>query len=209
MNLIQLLLLESLRNRNLHLDLQGSNKRILSIAHQDFMNYLRFHWKLTSQEMTQPQSTEEMRRYIHEKPEELREFIDVWCGIWLKKWGERVKLGTENEESKRLEKNNRQPRWVEPIWRRFKDRSGIEDIIVEALIRNGEICGTSILAEHLLKSELASRIARKNSSERLEDLLDITYKALTKVRHLSRSKGKTVFIILRKSQKVYRTDTQK
>ena len=200
MNLIQLLLLESLRNRNLHLDLQGSDKRILSIASQDFMNYLIFHWKLTSQEITQPQFTERMRRYLHEKPEELKEFLNIWSGIWIKKWNERVRLVTETEESQRLKKNRKRLSQVEPTWRQLRNRSEIEDIIVQMLIRNGEICGTSILTEHLLKNELASRIKRKTSTNSLEDLLEITNRVLARARHLSRSKGKTIFIIIGKSR---------
>jgi len=200
MNLIQLLLLESLRNRNLHLDLQGSDKRILSIASQDFMNYLIFHWKLTSQEITQPQFTERIRRYLHEKPEELKEFLNIWSGIWIKKWNERVRLVTETEESQRLKKNRKRLSQVEPKWRQLRNRSEIEDIIVQMLIRNGEICGTSILTEHLLKNELASRIKRKISTNSLEDLLDITNRVLARARYLSRSKGKTIFIIIGKSR---------
>lgn len=200
MNLIQLLLLESLRNRNLHLDLQGSDKRILSIASQDFMNYLIFHWKLTSQEITQPQFTERIRRYLHEKPEELKEFLNIWSGIWIKKWNERVRLVTETEESQRLKKNRKRLSQVEPTWRQLRNRSEIEDIIVQTLIRNGEICGTSILTEHLLKNELASRIKRKNSINSLEDLLEITNRVLARARYLSRSKGKTIFIIIGKSR---------
>lgn len=200
MNLIQLLLLESLRNRNLHLDLQGSDKRILSIASQDFMNYLIFHWKLTSQEITQPQFTERIRRYLHEKPEELKEFLNIWSGIWIKKWNERVRLVTGTEESQRLKKNRKRLSQVEPTWRQLRNRSEIEDIIVQTLIRNGEICGTSILTEHLLKTELASRIKRKTSTNSLEDLLEITNRVLARARHLSRSKGKTIFIIIGKSR---------
>jgi len=200
MNLIQLLLLESLRNRNLHLDLQGSDKRILSIASQDFMNYLIFHWKLTSQEITQPQFTERIRRYLHEKPEELKEFLNIWSGIWIKKWNERIRLVTETEESQRLKKNRKRLSQVEPIWRQLRNRSEIEDIIVQTLIRNGEICGTSILTEHLLKTELASKIERKISTNSLEDLLDITNRVLARARHLSRSKGITIFIIIGKSR---------
>ena len=199
MNLIQLLLLESLRNRSLHLDLQGSDKRILSIASQDFMNYLIFHWKLTSQEITQPQFTERIRRYLHEKPEELKEFLNIWSGIWIKKWNERIRLVTETEESQRLKKNRKRLSQVEPIWRQLRNRSEIEDIIVQTLIRNGEICGTSILTEHLFKTELASRIERKISTNSLEDLLDITNRVLARARHLSRSKGITIFIIIGKS----------
>ena len=199
MNLIQLLLSKSLRNRNPQLDLQRSDKRILRIASQDLMNYLMFHWKLTGQEITQPEFTERIRRYLHEKPEELKEFLNIWSGIWMKKWNERVKLVTETEESQRLKKNHKRLSQVEPILRQLRNRSEIEDMVAEALIRNGEICGTSILAEHLLKTELASRIERKNFANSLEDLLDITNKVLTRARHLSRNKGKKIFIIIRKS----------
>jgi len=198
MNLIQLLLSESLRNRNLQFDLQGSDKRLLRIASEDLMNYLMFHWKLTSQEITQPEFTERIRRFLYEEPEELKEFLNIWSGVWMKKWDERVKFVTETEESQRLKKNRKRLNPAEPIWGQLKNRSEIEDILVEALIRNGEICGTSILAEHLLKTELASRIERKNSTNSLQDLLYITNKALKRARNLSQTKGKTILIITRK-----------
>ena len=200
MNLIQLLLSESLKNKNPQLDLQGSDKRILHIASQDFMNYLMFHWKLMDQGITQPEFTERVRRYFHEKPGELKEFLNIWSGIWMKKWNERIKLVIETEESQRLKKNHERLRQVDPVWRQLRNRSEIKDIIVEALIRNGEICGTSILAEHLLKTELASRIERKRSTNSLEDVLDITNRVLKSARHLSQTKGKTIFIIIRKSR---------
>ena len=198
MNLIQQLLSKSLRNKNPQLDLQGSDKRILRIASQDFMNYLKFHWKLTGQKITQTEFTERIRKYLHEKPEELKEFLNIWSGIWMKKWNERVKLVTETEESQRLKKKHKQLSQIEPTWRQLRNRKEIEDITVEALIRNGEICGTSILAQHLLKTELASRIERKNSTNSLEDLLDITNRVLKRARRLSRNKGPTIFIITRK-----------
>ena len=198
MNLIQLLLSESLRNRNPQFGLQGSAKRILRIASQDFMNHLRFHWKLAGQNITQPELMEKISRYLHEKPEELEEFLNIWFGIWMKKWGERVKLVTEAEECQRLRKKHKRLNQIEPMWRQFRNRSEIEELAVEALIRNGEICGTSILAEHLLKTELASRTERKNPTNSLENLLDITNRALTRARHLSQTTGPTIFIITRK-----------
>lgn len=84
MNLIQKLLSKSLKNRNPQLDLQRSDKRILRTATQDFMNYLKFHWKLTGQKTTQPEFTERIRKYLHEEPEELKEFLNIWSGIWMK-----------------------------------------------------------------------------------------------------------------------------
>lgn len=199
MNLIQLLLSESLRNRNPQLDPQNADKRILRIASQDLTNYLMFHWKLTGQETTQFEFTERIRKYLDEKPEELKEFLNIWSGIWMKKWNERVKLVTETEETQRLKKNHKRLNQIEPTWRQLRNRSEIEDMTVETLIRNGEICGTTILAEHLLKTELASRRERKNSTNSLENLLDITNKVLTRAKHLSQTKGTTIFIITRKT----------
>lgn len=198
MNLIQLLLSESLRNRNPQFDLQGSDKRLLRTASEDLMNYFMFHWKLTSQEITQLEFTERIRRYLIEEPEELKEFLKIWSGLWMKKWNERVKPVTETKESQRLEKNRKRLDQAEPLWNQLRNRIEIKDILTEALIRNGEICGTSILAEHLLKTELASTMERKNPTNSLQDLLDITNKALKRARNLSRTKGKTIFIITRK-----------
>jgi hypothetical protein len=202
MNFIQLLLLERLRNKNLQHDMQGSDRRILSIVSQDLADYLSFHWKLTDLEKSQHQSSVKMRKYLREKPEEFREFLDVWCGIWAKKWNQRVKLVAKTTESQRLKKNRRRLSQVEPAWRLIRNRSEIKDIVVEALIRNGEICGASILAEHLLKTELASRMERRIRTNGLENLLDITNRVLARARCLSRSKGKTIFIIVEKSSLV-------
>ena len=127
MNLIQLLLSKSLRNRNPQLDLHGSDKRILRITSQDLTNYLMFHWKLTGQETTQQEFTERIRKYLHEKPEELKEFLNIWSGIWMKKWDQRVKLVTETEESQRLMKNHKRLNQIEPTWRQLRNRSEIED----------------------------------------------------------------------------------
>lgn len=199
MNLIQLLLLESLRNRDLQLTLQGLDRRILGIASQDFVNYLSFHWKLMGQEKMQHQFTARIHRCFHEKPEELKEFLNIWCGIWVKKWKERIKLVTETEESQRLKRKHERLSQVEPVWRRLY-HGEIVDMVVETLIRNGEICGTSILAEHLLKTELALRIERQEPMSSPEDLLNVTNRALARARHLSRNKGITIFIIIGKSR---------
>ncbi len=198
MNLIQLLLSESLRNRNPQIELQVSDKRLLRTASEDLMNYFMFHWKMTSQEITQLEFKERIRRYLIEEPEELKEFLKIWSGLWMKKWNERVKPVTETIESQRLEKNRKRLNQAEPLWNQLRSRTQIKDIITEALIRNGEICGTSILAEYLLKTELASRMERRNPTNSLQDLLDITNKALKRARNLSRTKGKTIFIITRK-----------
>ena len=82
------------------------------------------------------------------------EFIDLWTGIWLRKWKERVKLLIGSKKSQKWKKVKRTLKEAQPVWRRLSGRSEMQEIVASTLIKNGEICGTSILAENLLKMEL-------------------------------------------------------
>ncbi|MCK4435560.1 hypothetical protein KAU87_01990, partial [Candidatus Bathyarchaeota archaeon] len=69
-----------------------------------------------------------------------------------------------------------------------------KDIIVESLIKNGEICGTTIMAENLLKLEIGvieSRNCWKDEKEKLVNLINTTLK---KARQLSYSRGPLIFV---------------
>jgi len=197
MNFIEVMLIESLRNRNPQLDLQGTDRRVLEIAHEDFMNFLRVHWQLMGNESAEYELIEKLYHYHREEPEELEEFVNVWSGIWMKKWDERVKLliGQE-EESTSWQKVSKKICDAEPTWKTFPNRRGVEDIVVESLIRNGEICGTSILAENLIKMEIGS-LEKINTSQD-EDVLNLVNGTLRRARNLSRSKGPLIFVRLDK-----------
>ena len=197
MNFIEVMLIESLRNRNPQLDLQGTDRRVLEIAHEDFMNFLRVHWQLMGNESAEYELIEKLYHYHREEPEELEEFVNVWSGIWIKKWDERVKLliGQE-EESTSWQKVSKKICDAEPTWKTFPNRRGVEDVVVESLIRNGEICGTSILAENLIKMEIGS-LEKINTSQD-EDVLNLVNGALRRARNLSRSKGPLIFVRLDK-----------
>jgi len=67
---------------------------------------------------------------------------------------------------------------------------------VESLIRNGEICGTSILSENLIKMELGSM--EKIDLKKDEDVLNLVNGTLRRARNLSRSKGPLIFVRLDK-----------
>ena len=196
MNDVQVLLLKSLNQKNFGLDLQNSRKRILYIASQDLTNYLTFHWKLTGKEVNPSKFESQIHDFLLEKPKEFIEFLNVWTGLWIKKWHERVKFVQETEESLALERTNEALDSIESTWKGLENRQELEDIIVEELVRNGEICGTSILAEHLLKTELISMNKQKTIPDSLEDLLNLTKGALIKASNLSGIKGPAIFIVL-------------
>jgi len=192
MNFIELILSESLGNRNPQLDLQGTDGKVLRIACEDLLNFLKVHWKLIGQEIVEIELTEKIRQYHEEHSEELNEFVNLWTGMWIRKWGERVKLLLAQENSERWKEANARLVRAEPVWRRLRNRNEMEDMIIDALVRNGEICGTYILAENLLKNELVSYTEGKIFTK--EELLTITSKAIRKAKQLSQSKGPLIFV---------------
>jgi len=192
MNFIELMLAESLQNRNPQLDLEGADRKVLRIACEDLLNFLKVYWKLIGQEIVEIELTEKIRQYYQENPEELREFVNLWTGMWMRKWSERVKLLLAQENPERWKEANARLAKAESTWRRLQNRNEIEDMIINALVKNGEICGTYILAENLLKNELVSYTDGKIFTK--EELLALTNKAIKKAKQLSQSKGPLIFV---------------
>lgn len=198
MNFIELLLSRSLKNKRPLLDLYGTDSRVLRIAHQDFINYLKVHWGLVGEKGAEYKLVDKLHDYFHEKPDELERFINVWTGLWIKKWSERVRLLIGKDDRKRWSKMNRALRKAEPLWVKFKNRKEAKDVVIETLVKNGEICGTSILAENLLKMELSSLANKKTGLNERERLLNVVNNALRRAREISRSKGPLIFVRLNK-----------
>jgi hypothetical protein len=198
MNFIEVMLMESLRNRNPQLDLQGSDRRVLEIADEDLMNFLKVHWGLMGQESADFELIEKLYSFHQEEPQELEEFVNAWTGIWIKKWNERVKLliGQQEEENSSWQKVSKKICDAEPLWKTLPNRREVEDIVVESLIKNGEICGTNILSENLIKMELGS--VEKIDVKKDEDVLNLVNGTLRRARNLSRSKGPLIFVRLDK-----------
>jgi hypothetical protein len=202
-NFIETLLSEKLLQKNPLIDVLVADRKVLQIACQDLTNYLKVHWDLIGKEANQCDVVEELERTFEENSKELEEFLGIWTGIWLKKWKERVKLLIGNDNSKRWNNATRILNNAEPIWQRLSCRQEMEDVVVSTLVKNGEICGTSILAQNLLKMELGSEKKRyKNDSEQV---MNVVNNALTKARELTQSKGPLIFV---KVDKGYYQSTQ-
>ncbi|MGQ9538679.1 MAG: hypothetical protein ACUVTE_03735 [Candidatus Bathycorpusculaceae bacterium] len=192
MNFIEMLLSEKLKSKNPMLDVFGADRKILQIACQDLTNYLKVQWNLVGREANECELADKLEEFYQKEPRELEEFIDLWTGIWLKKWGERVKLLIGNEDSKRWNRVTKILTDAEPIWRKLTNRRELQEVVISTLIRNGEICGTSILAENLLKMELGENKRRYASEE--ERMLNLVNSTLRKARELTRSKGPLIFV---------------
>jgi hypothetical protein len=192
MNFIEILLSEKLKDKNPMLDVLGSDRKVLQIACQDLTNYLKIHWDLVGKDANECEIVERLEKFFNETLGELEEFLTVWTGIWLTKWNERVKLLIGNENSKRWNRATKILNNGEAAWGGLSNRSEIEDVVVSTLVRNGEICGTSILAENLLKMELGEEKRDYASDE--ERILNVVNDTLRKARELTQSKGPLIFV---------------
>lgn len=191
MNFIEILLSEKLKDKNPMLDILGSDRKVLQIACQDLTNYLKVHWDLVGKEANECEIVEKIEKVFNENSSELDEFLRVWTGIWLAKWNERVKLLIGNDNSKRWNKAAKTLKSGETAWTQLSNRTEIEDLIVGTLVKNAEICGTSILAENLIKMELGEEKEYETDEERIVNVVNDT---LRKAREMAQSKGPLIFV---------------
>lgn len=192
MNFVEIMISEKLKDADPDLDLRGSDHKVLQVACQDFTNYLKFHWNLIGKEANQCELVEKLDGIFKENADELDEFLTIWCNIWFKKWKQRVKLLIGNQNANKWSKMAKSITDAEPLWRQLNHKQELQEIVVATLIKNGEICGTDILAENLLKMELGERnIAGLEEKERAFTTLN---NALRKAREMAQSRGPLIFV---------------
>jgi hypothetical protein len=192
MNFVEIMLGEKLKDVDPALDIMGSDRKVLQVACQDFTNYLKFHWNLIGKEANQCEIVEKLETLFKEDAAELDAFLTVWIGIWFKKWKERVKLLIGNQNANKWNKVSKTLANAEPLWRKIERKQELQEVVVSTLIKNGEVCGTEILAENLLKMELGEKnLQNVNDKERLFTTLN---NALRKAREMAQSKGPLIFV---------------
>ncbi|XHH10369.1 MAG: hypothetical protein ACFCUE_06985 [Candidatus Bathyarchaeia archaeon] len=192
MNFVEIMLGEKLKEADPDLDVMGSDRKVLQVACQDFTNYLKFHWNLIGKEASQCELVEKLEKQFHENPAELDAYLTIWTGMWLKKWKERVKLLIGDQNQNKWSKVSKTLSNAEPYWRKIERKQELTEVIVGTLLKNGEICGTEILAENLLKMELGDKHAQNLGDK--ERVFSIVNSALRKAREMSQSKGPLIFV---------------
>jgi len=192
MNFVELMIGEKLKEADSALDIMGSDRKVLQVACQDFTNFLKFHWDLIGREASQCELVEKLEVIFKEDSSELDAFLTVWIGIWFKKWKERVKLLIGEQNASRWNKISKTLSSAEPLWKKIEHKQELQEIIVTTLLKNGEICGTEILSENLLKMELGEKRVQ-DLSER-DQVFTIVNEALRKAREMAQSKGPLIFV---------------
>ncbi len=177
------------------LDITGADKKVLQVASQDLQNYLKFLSNPSGK--TNPDCTETPEQPLPNDSEETEAFLTIWSGSWLKKWKERFNLDICTSKQPNLGKTAEKAEQTEALWFRLACRYELTEIIVSELIRNTEICGTKIIAENILKAELAKQAGQDVNSR--EQTLALLKNALRKTRELSQRKGPLVAIKIDKN----------
>ena len=192
MNFLEIMIGEKLKDADPALDVTGADRKVLQVVCQDFTNFLKFHWDLIGKEASQCELVEKLEKLFKENPAELEEFLTVWAGMWLKKWKQRVKLLIGQQNANKWRKASKNLRNAEPLWRKIERKQEIQEVVVATLIKNGEICGTEILSENLLKMELGEKNLRHLKDT--ERLFAVVNKALKKARGMAQSQGPLIFV---------------
>jgi lipopolysaccharide biosynthesis glycosyltransferase len=192
MNFLEIMLGEKLKDTDPALDITGSDRKLLQVACQDFTNYLKYHWNLIGKEASQCELVEKLEKLFKENPTELEEFLTVWTSIWLKKWKQRVKLLIGTQNTNKWKKASKNITKATPHWKKLENKQEIQEILVATLIKNGEICGTEILTENLIKMELCEKRVQHLKDKEL--ILTVVNNALRKARNMAQSKGPLIFV---------------
>jgi hypothetical protein len=192
MNYVEIMLGEKLKEADPALDIMGSDRKVLQVACQDFTNYLKFHWNLIGKESNQCEMVERIENLCKEDINELDAFLTIWTGIWFKKWKERVKLLIGNQNANKWSKMSKTLQDAEPLWRKIEHKQELLEVVEATLIKNGEICGTEILSENLVKVELGERNLKDATDQELA--IVTLNNALRRAREMAQSKGPLIFV---------------
>jgi hypothetical protein len=194
-NFIEMMIVEKLEQADPTLDVMGYDYRVLQTSYQDFINYLKFHWNLIGKNASRWELAEKLERQFQKDSSELEAFLTVWVTMWLRKWKERVKLLIgDQDQNKEFFK---QFKIVEANWKKIEHKQELTEIVTGTLIKNGEICGTEIIAESLLKGELKRKRTRTLNDKK--HILKIINNSLRRAREISQSKGPLIFVKIDKN----------
>ena len=177
--------------------------KLFHVAVDDFLNYLRYTWSVglndwmpMEAEQDAPGPDNRLRTlifaWLEDDPKTAKEDLDVWVGLWLVKWRERVKILFGPEEN--LNKNLNQ---VETLIRKGSGVLGLQELrqfkepVLFTFLHLGEIAGTEILADSIIRKEAGRlRCSPKSIGEKVKFLAT----CIREAKNLSQVAGKFIFI---------------
>lgn len=173
------------------LDVLGADYKVLQIATQDLANYLRFinHVEKETIASTNP-DVRELSPNVD--AEEIESFLTVWVSMWLSKWKQRSSLLIGKNAKAECGKAAQPAINVEPLWLSIASREEMVELVASVLIKNSEICGTRLIAENILKTQLSKKSDLDVNNR--EQLFAFLNGALRKAHAIAETTGPIVMI---------------
>ena len=186
MDSIETMLVKKIKEAEPSLDIYGVDRKVIQVVNQDFQNFLNFNINFLGLKTS---AKTKLWQLSKKDRAEVEEFLGVWSRIWLKKWRQRVNLfiGEQNTNGCRETGTTTEASHVE-----LSCRKQIIELVTCSLIRNAEICGTSIIAENIVDTE-TQKYACDDSSEK-EQALAVLNSSLRKAREISLKAGPLITV---------------
>ena len=183
------LLAEELKEYIPQFEPYSADYQMVLYASKDLQEWMKHEWSLEGASFY-----ESLERLVRERSHEFRVFLKPWVSKWIEKWRERVKLMhtqpklPENVQKKIME--------AKKIYRRFEFGRELKALIIRKLIRHGEICMPSFIAENLIIEEIAKRMKNaKPSLSNIElDPMDIYSSLSDRISRLPMEKGPLIYL---------------
>jgi len=186
------LLAEELKDHIPQFEPYSADYQMVLYASKDLQEWMKHEWSLEGVSFY-----ESLERLVRERSQEFRVFLKPWVSKWIEKWRERVKLMhtqpklPENVQKKIME--------AKKIYRRFEFGRELKTLIIGKLIRQGEICMPSFIAENLIIEEIAKRL--KNAKPGLNNIeidpMDIYSSLSERISKLPMEKGPLIYLKVR------------
>ena len=130
-------------------DIFGSERKLLDFAYQDLETCLT---------TTDEDKKVDINKVIKDETrhEEIKCFLKVWTQQWLEKWRERV---TFCQKMPRFSLEHVKFRTkATKHFKKMENGKELKQMIVQKLIKKGEVCMPELIAENLIIEELTSRM---------------------------------------------------
>jgi hypothetical protein len=184
---VELVIQDKFREKVPFLHFDSDGRQLFSLCCEDFWSYLAFLETNFPAIKNNTANRTSLGRPSEAVTEEVTEIISVFVGLWKKKFCQRVKF------VEKLPTNDQMGEMRASAGQRATGRelAGLIEKTKEALVRNGEICGTTILAETLVRKCLSeSRPGTANQT--------IQNRLVEEAKQLARVSGNLLFMHLKK-----------
>jgi hypothetical protein len=176
-------------------ELYSSDFQMVTYACMDFEEWLKCKWNLSNRQGIY----ERLEKILEKDPETFRSLLICWAGLWLEKWRDRVKvLSTKPKPPQGVIKQIKEAR---NILRNMEHRKELKTLLVQKLIRHGEICMPRFIVDQLIIEEIAKHI--KGTSEPSESTIILPFDILNslsqRISQLSKEKGPLVYLNMKPS----------